>query len=49
VPVHLAGARPAVRAVLATHGGSPPVVRFEDTVEDATAAARGRAPLAPAA
>jgi SulP family sulfate permease len=49
VAVYVAGARPAVREVLAAHGGSPPVVRFEMTVEDATAAAHGRAPLAPAA
>jgi SulP family sulfate permease len=49
VPVHVAGARPAVREVLAAHGGSPPVVRFEETVDQATAAAHGRPPLAPAA
>jgi SulP family sulfate permease len=49
VVVYVTGARPAVRAVLTTHGGSPPVVRFEPTIEDATAAAHGRAPLAPAA
>jgi SulP family sulfate permease len=49
VVVYVAGARPAVRGVLATHGGSPPVIRFETTLEDATAAAHGRAPLAPAA
>lgn len=49
VPVYVAGARPAVREVLAAHGGSPPVVRFEDTVDEATAAAHGRVPLAPAA
>lgn len=49
VPVFVAGARPAVREVLAAHGGSPPVVRFEDTVDEATAAAHGRVPLAPAA
>jgi SulP family sulfate permease len=49
VVVYVAGARPAVRAVLATHGGSPPAVRFEATIEDATAVAHGRSPLAPAA
>lgn len=49
VAVYVAGARPAVREVLAAHGGSPPAVRFESSVEDATAAAHGRAPLAPAA
>ena len=49
VAVHVAGARPAVREILAIHGAQPPVVRFEDTVEDASAAAHGHAPLAPAA
>ncbi|MGZ3272146.1 MAG: SulP family inorganic anion transporter [Caulobacteraceae bacterium] len=49
VAVHIAGARPAVRAVLAAHGGEPPALRFEDTLEEATAAAHGRPPLAPAA
>jgi sulfate permease, SulP family len=49
IPVYVSGARPAVREVLAAHGGSPPVVRFEVTLEEATAAAHGRAPLAPAA
>jgi SulP family sulfate permease len=49
VPVYLAGARPAVREVLAAHGGGPPVVRFEGTVQEAMAAAHGRTPLAPAA
>ena len=47
--VHIAGARPPVRHVLEAHGGGPPVVSFEDTVEEATAAAHGRPPLAPAA
>jgi SulP family sulfate permease len=47
--VYVAGARPALREVLATHGGRPPVILFEDTVETALAAAHGRAPLAPAA
>jgi SulP family sulfate permease len=47
--VFVAGARPAVREVLAAHGGSPPVVCFEGTLADATAAAHGRPPLAPAA
>jgi SulP family sulfate permease len=49
VEVHVAGARPQVRAVLAAHGGGPPVVHFADSVEEATAAAHGRARLAPAA
>lgn len=49
VPVYVAGARPAVREVLTAHGGGPPAVRFEQTVEEATAVARRRVSLAPAA
>jgi SulP family sulfate permease len=49
VAVYVAGARPAVREILAIHGGEPPVARFETTVEEASAAAHGRAPLVPAA
>jgi SulP family sulfate permease len=47
--VYVAGARPAVRAVLTAHGGGLPVVHFEDTLDEAKAAAHGRVPLAPAA
>ena len=49
VSVYVAAARPQVREVMAAYGGSPPLVRFEETVEEATAAAHGRTPLAPAA
>lgn len=48
--VFLAGARPAVRAALQTHGLRPPEVRFTNTLAEATAAAhRGAPEVAPAA
>ncbi len=39
--VHIAGAIPGVRRVLISHGVRPPHVRFDATVDDAIAAARG--------
>ena len=47
--VYVAGARSAVREVLAAHGGVSPVLRFEGTLDEAMALAHGHAPLAPAA
>jgi SulP family sulfate permease len=48
--VFLAGARPAVRAALQTHGLRPPQVRFTGTLAEATAEAHGgRLEVAPAA
>jgi SulP family sulfate permease len=46
--VHVAGARAAVREVLAAHGAGPSLIAFEPDVDTAVAAAHGGA-LAPAA
>ncbi|MCW3476658.1 SulP family inorganic anion transporter [Limobrevibacterium gyesilva] len=41
--VYLAGARPAIRRVLLTHGVRPPLVRFRSTLSDALSAAHRKA------
>ncbi len=41
--IYLAGARPAIRRVLMTHGLRPPLVRFKNKLTDALAAARREA------
>ena len=46
--VYIAGARPAIRRVLFTHGIRPPRARFKASVEDATASAHRRAAAATA-
>ena len=38
--VYIAGARPAVRRILLTHGARRPLVRFKAELEDALASAR---------
>jgi SulP family sulfate permease len=40
--VYIAGARPAIRRILLTHGARPPLVRFRARLADALAAARKR-------
>ncbi|MBX6741897.1 MAG: SulP family inorganic anion transporter [Acetobacteraceae bacterium] len=47
--VYIAGARPSVRRALLMHGVRPPRVRFRTALEDAIAAAHGKAAAEPAA
>ena len=42
ITIYIAGARPAIRRVLLTHGVRPPGIRYRSKLEDAVAAAHAR-------